>query len=369
MRIMHITEALGGGVLNVLSLLADKQRLTGHEIMLVYSDRVDTPDLKTLKDTFFSDCELIKLDMVTQPSLSKDLEALIKMIRIIHTKNPDIIHLHSSKAGAIGRVACRLLGRSETCFYTPHSFAFLRRDVSKVKNSFFLWMEKLISFWGGTIVACSRSELEHARRTVGHKKSVLVENSVPVDVLPALESCDRDVLVIATSGRLCMQKHPKGFLELAVILQSELCLFHWIGGGELKSELLINGRLPDNISCSGWVTRQEVVQFLQATDIFVMTSLWEGMPLSLMEAQVMGLPAVVLNVEGCNDVVVHGETGFVCESVQEMADSVKLLLEDKELRLRMGKNARERSLTRFSPVRMSAEMMNLYKRNNRTGTD
>jgi glycosyltransferase involved in cell wall biosynthesis len=92
-----------------------------------------------------------------------------------------------------------------------------------------------------------------------------------------------------------------------------------------------------------------------------MTSLWEGMPLSLLEAQTAGLPAVVPNVEGCRDVVVDGVTGYICDSQAVMAARIEQLIGSPELRRQLGEEARRRALVRFAPERMHREIMQAYQ--------
>ena len=92
------------------------------------------------------------------------------------------------------------------------------------------------------------------------------------------------------------------------------------------------------------------------------------MPLSLIEAQVAGLPAVVSDVVGCRDVVKDGVTGFVCRSDDELAVRLKQLIDDPALRHKMGRAAREIGLERFSIARMHREMMSVYGLSDRSGS-
>jgi glycosyltransferase involved in cell wall biosynthesis len=100
---------------------------------------------------------------------------------------------------------------------------------------------------------------------------------------------------------------------------------------------------------------------MYAADVFVMTSLWEGMPLTLLDAQAIGLPAVVSDVVGCRDVVLDGVTGFICKSDVELMEKTRLLIRDAALRVRMGQAARSMALVRFSSERMHSEILNAYE--------
>ena len=91
-----------------------------------------------------------------------------------------------------------------------------------------------------------------------------------------------------------------------------------------------------------------------------MPSLWEGMPLALIESQAAGVPAVVSNVVGCKDVVQHGVTGFVCDTDEELCGRPRELIADASLRRRMGDNAARMARTRFAVERMNKELLQLY---------
>lgn len=360
MRIMHITEALGGGVLNIIHQLASLQSNDDHNVIIVHSRRSDTPKPDELAMLFPQPVKCIELSMETSISPLRDLNGLIAIIKLINKEAPDVVHLHSSKAGVLGRLACKIIGRSNSCFYTPHGFSFLRKDLSIRKRHIFAKIEKLSSYFGGTTIACSQSELEHAVNSAGQKRSVLVENSIPLELVTkaigSTESCQ-----IVSSGRLCNQKNPSAFCQLAVELSNEPASFLWIGDGELKQELMVDGSFPTNLTVTGWISRTLVAKHLHHSDIFIMTSLWEGMPLALIEAQASGLPSVVLDVEGCKDIVTNGITGFVCQDITDMKDKIRLLIADTALREKMGAAARDIAMKRFSQERMHKETLEIYR--------
>lgn len=358
---MHITEALGGGVLNIIQQLSEHQSKSGNKVTIIYSERADTPPSKTLRNLFFPTINLIKVPMVTSISPIQDTISLWKLLKAIRVEDPEVIHLHSSKAGVLGRLAARLTSRQKHCFYTPHGFSFLRQDISASKRYLLQLIERFSSLLGTTTIACSESELQHSINGAFQKRSILVENSIPLHLVQKSSGSTGTSCLISTSGRLCFAKKPSAFRDLAISLQDTPARFQWIGGGELESDLFIDGTMPSNISLTGWVTREQVTGHLQTSDLFVMTSLWEGMPLSLLEAQASGLASIVPNVEGCRDVVIDGVTGFICESMSEMSEKTRLLIDDTKLRVRMGIAAREAALRRFSPDRMHTEMMSAYK--------
>ena len=359
MRILHITESLGGGVAHSLSQLAKAQASDGHRVLVVHSIRPDTP-LDLLPGLYPAPIERRVLPMVTAIAPLADLRALWQIYALLKTEKPDVIHLHSSKAGVLGRIAALLQGKRNRVFYSPRGFAFLREDVSPAKRKLFLNLERFASKLGGTVIGCSGTEADLARSKVGHEHTVLVENSVDLTAVPVATGSTDGCVRVVTSGRICYQKAPWRFRDLAMGVADLPGEFVWLGDGDLRHDLLVEGTLPANMRIAGWLSRAGVYAELAASDIFVLPSLWEGMPLALIEAQAAGLPAVVSDVVGNRDVVIDGETGFVCKTDADLLQKTRLLIEDVNLRYRMGQAAREMAAKRFSVDRMHAEMMAVY---------
>lgn len=358
--ILHVTEALGAGVVHSISQLARIQANDGFDVALIHSCRPETPSPDELDRLFPSPIRRIYIPMVTRVSPLKDLRDAIALARLFKQLRPDIIHLHSSKAGVLGRIAALFAGYGRRTFYSPRGFAFLREDVSSNKRLLYLIFERLAALLRGTLVACSGSEAQLAQDRVGHRHVVLVENSAEFEHIKEAKGSATSRARVVTSGRLCYQKAPWRFRDLANGLNDLSADFIWIGGGELEHFLSIRDGDSVSLTSTGWLNRAEVLAELSQSDIFVMTSLWEGMPLSLIEAQAAGLPAVVPDVVGCRDIVRHGETGFVCTSDNELALRLRDLIENRELRQTMGRAARKMAKERFSVERMHKEMIKVY---------
>ncbi len=359
MKIIHITEALGGGVAHVLSQMAKAQTAAGHQVMVVHSVRLDTP-VDLLSALFPAPIERRVVAMVTAIAPGADLRALGQIYKLLKAEDPDVIHLHSSKAGVLGRLAGLLAGKRHQLFYSPHGFAFLREDVSPAKQKLFLNLERFASKCGGTLVACSATEADLARTEVGHVRTCLVENSIDLSAVPVAKGLADGRVRVVTSGRICYQKAPWRFRDMAAECADLPADFVWLGDGDLRADLMVDGALPAHLEIAGWQARAGVYDSLATADIFVLPSLWEGMPLALIEAQAAGLPAVVSNVVGNRDVVLDGVTGFVCDSDQALIEKLRLLILDVDLRRRMGQAARDMAAKRFSVERMHREMMAVY---------
>jgi glycosyltransferase involved in cell wall biosynthesis len=360
MKILHITESLGAGVGHFLLLATRGQVTAGHEVVLAHSIRSDTiVDQIDAQFSFLT--KRIVLPMVTPVSFVQDALAVVHLMQRIRQEQPDVIHLHSSKAGVLGRVAACLVGSRASVFYSPHGFAFLRQDVSKLKQALFLVFEQMAARLGGTLVACSRSEAALAIDKVHHPSVQLVENATDFNEVQISTGSPDNTVNVLNAGRACYQKAPWRFKAVAQACADLPTRFVWLGEGDLAHQLQFERTL--NLRLTGWLTRSKVAQYLAQADVFLMPSLWEGMPLALIEAQAAGVPAVVSNVEGCRDVVQDGVTGFVCDTDEDLCARTRQLIDDASLRKRMGDNAARIARARFSVARMSEELLQLYVNN------
>ena len=157
-KILHIVEAFGGGI---FSFLVDLINNTDDEfdIVVAYAKREQTPD--NFKDYFNDKIKFIEVKNFTRSiNLKKDLKSFFEVTKIIKEENPDVIHLHSSKAGFIGRFAAN--GRKIKMLYNPHGFSFLMKDCSKIKRLIYWLIEKIGSFRKCIIVGCSEGEYKEA---------------------------------------------------------------------------------------------------------------------------------------------------------------------------------------------------------------
>lgn len=336
MKILHITEAYGGGVFTSVNQLVNGQAAAGHSVVLAVAPRSEAPpDWRT---RISADVSVRKLDLTREISLSNDLRGILQIRKLIQELSPDAIHLHSSKAGFAGRVAAFLTGHSHKTFYSPRAFAFLAPGLSSKKRKLYFALEKLGAFFGGTVVACSNDELVEAQKM--RLKSVLVNNAIDMAVLKEqvalVQKQPSAVVRVMTAGRVCSAKRPQLFVDIAEELKKRQLPveFTWLGGGD---------KFPatEAVKCSGWLPRGQVLRELkEKADIYLQTSSYEGMPLSVLEAQGLGIPVVVADAVGNRSAVSNGISGFVVAPVvRDFADKLEKLILDSPLRERMGNDA------------------------------
>lgn len=361
-KILHVTEALGGGVLHCIVLLANRQAAAGDDVVVLHSVRQDTPPPAKLDELFDARVRRQAVDMRTAIGVH-DVVSVFRLLIDLFRERPDIVHLHSSKAAALGRIAALLLGITARTVYSPHGFAFLKEDVSPVKAKLFLLIERTLHAMGGHIVACSKSELRYARMLLLRaERTSLVENAVKLDEFhPDNARPAGAQVVVCTSARVTYQKAPWRFTRIAQRLSATSnCRFVWFGDGERDAV----DRWIDRgaVELTGWIPASDLRRQLRHCDIFVLSSLWEGMPIALIEAQAAGLPAVASRIVGNRDVVVHGVTGFLANDDEELAHYTHQLIHDAALRERMGAAAAAHARARFGEIQLFRSYVGVYRR-------
>lgn len=356
MKIVHVTEALAGGVLSYIFQLANVQAAAGNDVTVIFSRRTETP--ADLRLYFSSNVALHELSMKRDVTVRHDINAAIVLWKRLRQLQPDAVHLHSSKAGVLGRFVCWLPGINARVVYSPHGLAFLREDVGALKQRLFRLFEQIAHRFGGTIVASSRTEFDYVVEHISTKDVVLVENGIDFASLPEKSSNPGGSVRVISVNRISPQKDPALFARVAQRLSSPNLTFEWIGGGEPAGRELLERA---GVTVFEWLPLADALERLSHADIFLQTSKWEGMPIVLIQAQAIGIPAVVTDVVGNRDVVLNGETGYVCSSEYDLVNCVTKLSSDEVLRNSMGMAARKATRARFSIERMAAELQELYE--------
>lgn len=358
MNIVHVIEASATGTLAMASLLVNSQIRAGHSVEVVFSRRPETP--QDFASHFDSRCRISKIQMYSYTDKVKSLFALRSHLGEV---SPDVVFLHSSFSGFLGRLAVLFALRTSKIFYIPHCISFMRRDVGAFKRSIFVLFEWIAAVKRADYVACSRSEYDAIRSAIPFRKCHLVENAVdfsniPLDVL----STSKESRTVVTVGQIRTQKGPSRFAEIArqVKLKDPDIEFLWIGDGDpgLRAELQAAG-----VKVVGWVPKARVWDYLGIARIYLSTALWEGMPVSLIEASCAGLPIVASKCAGNVDVVEHGKTGWLYENSNEASVLILNALEDNNMSRDMARLALEIAKKRFSTERYLVEMEQLIEAN------
>lgn len=357
MKVVHIIEALGGGVYTYFNDMShyfgDNEIVKELSTTIIYSGNRKEIDPDRIEAEFSKGVSLIKVNMVREISPIQDLKSILHLRRELQKLNPDVIHLHSSKAGVLGRIACFLLFKRKKIFYTPHGYAFLRTDISALNQKIYWFIEKSFQqLFGGTTIACGDTEYETAQKL---GKSHLMRNGINIkEVQQQFAKPQNKVLTIGILARITTARNPKLFNAAA--LRFPEYNFVWIGDGELNHELT-----APNISITGWfMDRNEALKELSKIDIYIQTSVWEGLPIAVLEAMAMKKPVLATNIIGNKDVVVPNETGFLFDKIEEL-DIYLELLKNEKTRSQFGDNACKRCHQLFDKNKNLKALAALYQ--------
>lgn len=356
MKIVHVTECLAGGVLTFLCNFTSQFNQDEH--VIIYGKRDNTPD--DIKALFGHHVSLIYWETVQREiHPKKDFLALKELLhKLKNVSDIDILQLHSSKAGVLGRVAARLLGLQKRTFYLPHGVSFARKDVSLRKQKFYVLIEKIANALAGRVIACSCSERD-LLASHGIRNVIVINNGIKVSETEPDYKIPEYPLVFGTVGRITYQKNPKLFNEIATHFDGDKRVrFLWIGDGELRHEIQENRQ----VQVTGWMTSSEVRSYLNQIDIYISTSLWEGLPLSVLEAMNCGKPLLLSDCVGNIDTVKNGNNGFLYHTLEDAVSIIeKILSNPTELTLELEKNSYKMVRDNFSLSLLKAAYESLYK--------
>lgn len=347
--IMHIAEAFGGGIVTFLANLANQQ-VDHYNVIIVHGIRPETHT--NYKDFFDPRIKLVKAKNFRQEiNFLYVIKAIFELRELIRLYKPDIIHMHSSQAGVLGKIAA--IGHGCNKAYSPHGFSFLRQDVSFWKRAIFTTIEKTFARFSCVMVASSATEFEAAQRLTN--KSILITNGICNKSLIPFENIKpvNKMPVVGMVGRALPQKNPAMFNEIAQRMPH--VHFEWIGDGAL-SHLLTSF----NIHVVGWGPREEALEYIAKSDVYIMTSLWEGMPISLLEAMYLRKPCVVTNVVGNRDVIQNDHNGYVCDTVDDFVKKIQYLIDNPDVRTRLGEQGHQDIETYYTSAIMEQKFSEAY---------
>lgn len=307
------------------------------------------------------------------PNLLADPQALARVMSEIRGFRPDIVETHTAKAGVIGRVAA-FAARAPATMHVYHGH-LLHGYFSPSVTKGVIGVERLLARRTTRLVAVGhqvRDELLAARIGRADQYDVLVPG---VDLTFGIDRAlarrelglARDGIVVAFVGRLAGVKRPDRFGRVAELVATARPEVSFVVAGEGSGLAELQGAasrspwLRGRIHLLGW--RADVANVYAASDIVLLTSDNEGMPLSLIEAAAAGRPTVTTDVGSAAEVVVDGVTGVVCPiDDAALADAVITLCTDRARREAMGAAAIERARTEFSRARVAERVAVLYDR-------
>ncbi len=316
---------------------------------------------------------LVVPELVSHISPRNDAVALARLTKILRQREIEIVHTHSAKAGALGRIAAHRAGASRIV-HTLHGFPF-HEFQPRATRSLYIEIERRLSLITdmflatGTAVAVEAIRREIARpeqiRTIG---PAVEGRCVPLS--PATRMRARQILdlpehteVIGTVGRLDFQKAPEILID-ALARMSRSAVLVWAGDGPLMDQTrrqVERMGLGDRVLLLG--NRTDVPDILPAFDVFAMSSRYEGLPCVIVEAQACGIPVVATAVNAVPDVVVPGESGLLVPPGRAdlLAGAIDYALANPHLAASWADAARAHLGSRYTASTLGAVLSEVYR--------
>lgn len=366
-KVLLATEAAATGTRKHVVDLALNLSKKRFDVTVCYSShRADRAFLDSIGALETCGCRVVRIDLEREIRPLADLQGLWKYFSLIRREKFDVVHVHSSKAGFIGRIAGGLSG-VPAILYTPHGISFLQ-DNSTLRKKIYYLAERIASLAMDRLITVSGKEARNIIRSglVGEKKVVTIPNgidSAPYGGVSGSNGNARGDLgisrrekVVGTVSRLSAKKAPEYFFRAAsIVLKSYPDVkFVFVGGGEKRSEMEILVRdlgIEKNVRLLG--DRPDVAKYLRMMDVFVLTSVAEEMPYVILEAMACSLPIVSTNVID-PALLKDRQSGILVppRSAEEIARAVLKILEDDGLASRLGHEARGKVQEDYSLSRM-----------------
>lgn len=346
LKVLHITQCFGGVQTYIMNIISNSDKI-------LFEHAIISPESAFINQFHNYEVKYFKISITRNISF-KDFSSLVQIIKVIQLYKPDVLHVHSAKAGALGRIAALITNKKVV--FTPNAFSYLGFVGSKRK--FYLYVERFLKPLTDLLLAVSKSEADRAQYEIGYKidKIKVVPNSINIDSFSYDNNYDLKNNV-GMIGRLIWQKNPHFFIDIAeqVHIKRPSTTFYLLGVGYLdflQTEIfdIINIRKASNyIKILKW-GETDIVNFIKSLDVFILTSRYEGLPFSLLEAMALGVPTIATNVDGNKDVIDDCINGFLIEQndLQLAVERVVELIDDKDKRIQIGRAGRQKIIDEFN---------------------
>lgn len=302
----------------------------------------------------------------------KDILAFCEIYAFIKKNNIQIVHTHSSKAGILGRLSSGLAKVKFIC-HTVHGWSF--NDFQPFfRRKLFILLERFCARFTDKIIVVSCADRQKGldKRIGGPDKFQLIRYGIDYSEFTSNSPDIRKELGLGaqdlTVGMVACfkpQKAPQDFIKLAFLVNQSMSFvkFILVGDGVLRARIqaAINKfNLQSNVILTGW--RKDIHRILSAIDVFALTSLWEGLPVTVLEAMVSSIPVIATNTGGIEELIIDGKTGFLVspQDTRGMAEKLTLLLKDAGLRGQVARNAKNNLNADFTLANMVKNYQDLY---------
>lgn len=354
---------IGGGESHLLSLMENIDRSKFHPVVLSFTEGPMVERLRAMG---------IETEVIyTEKPF--DISKWGRVKKFIKSHNIDIVHAHGTRANSNVLWASRSLGLPVA--YTVHGWSF-HQDQSFLVRTLRTLGEKYLTRKSTVNISVSASNQQSGKEVIPSFESIVINNGIDqkkfnrdnhfADIRKELGLSAETILVLFIA-RFTSHKQPLRLIEAFEKAQKELPGMHLllVGEGDQRPEaekMVSEMKLQDRISL--WPFRLDVPDILAAADIFVLPSLWEGLPIGLLEAMSMGKAVLATRVDGTKEVVQNGRNGILVETtdlVNDLSSALVQLAGDASLRKELGQHAMETVNERFNAAVMTRSIEEVYQ--------
>jgi len=382
-KVLHVLEAMGGGTKEALYLLVMNMDRNKFDITLALPPPAPYNPLRPLADPQFPErmrskgYEVKLVNMVGgKIAPIANMRALLSLYWIIRKNRYDVVHAHSAIAGLVGRLAAKLAG-VPVIIYTPHGLPF-NDYISSRRRWLYVMLERFAGYFTHALIASSETERQQAIQAgiIGPKRISVINNCLDTDKLDVDKV---DVLkkrkelglrladpVVGMVARLTPQKGPHYFIKAAAqVLKTEPKVqFILIGDGELRRKmenLIAHLHISDSLCLLG--NRDDCLEIVAPFDLFVLSSLWEGMPYAPLEAMLLRKPIIATDIVGSRDIIQNDSLGVLVppKNSAALSEAILRLLRNKERAQQMGQCGEKNIRQRFSISSSVFQVTKLYQ--------
>jgi glycosyltransferase involved in cell wall biosynthesis len=320
---------------------------------------------------------IIEPHLLRQLSPLHDLRALSSLVGLMRRKRYSIVHTHSSKAGILGRLAARLAG-VPVIVHTVHGWSF-HDYMPALTRWIYIFLERWTARFSDALIVVAEGDIEKGLQAgIGRPEQYrLIRSAIPLDefdprrydraAVRAELGLPAEALVVGNVGRFSAQKNPLDWVRAAqgIAAACPQAWFLLVGDGPLRPEVtaaLQQAGLEQRAVLTG--LRRDPARMLAAMDIFMLSSLWEGLPRVIPQAMAMGLPVVANRADGSAEAIQDGITGYLCSpgDTGQMASRAVELAQNPLHRDEMGRQGQLRAAQEFDLRQMIAQIEALYMR-------
>lgn len=312
-------------------------------------------------------------ELVRRTNPVKDIIALIKIKKLIQMGKFDIVHTHSSKAGILGRIAARI-AKTPVIIHTAHGWNF-HDFMNAPQKNFIVLCERIAGKFTDKIILVTKEDIKKGLKEgiENRDKYIVIRSGIDLEQFNP-RNCNvelkrelgikKEEKVIGTVARLSPQKNIKDFVKIAHKVSGTLKNTKFLVVGDGKERKSIEATIKEmHLEEKVYITglRNDIPEIFSIFDVFVLTSLWEGLPRTVVEALACGVPVVANAVDGVKEIIRDGDNGYLVrpKDVDSAAKKVIQILSNRDTAERI-RSKTMKGLEEFSIKKMVSSIAKLY---------